>query len=278
MMTRFPLKTDAHGRALLNLACGTRTDTSWNNVDFSSYALLRHYNFMVKVLRKLRFISDQRYERLQAIDSDIIRWNLVRGIPFDDNTFDVVYHSHFLEHLDRDAAAACLLECHRVLKPGGILRVVVPDLELLVKWYRESLDELDRGNLDAESRHERAICDLFDQMVRTGSSGTAEQKPWVRRIEGLIRGSAAATGENHRWMYDRHSLGRTLTRVGFTEVCGHSATTSSIARWERCFSTTILTVRSINRSRCTLRQRRCVLGSPNQKQRIPTGVVLVKKC
>jgi predicted SAM-dependent methyltransferase len=159
----------------------------------------------------------------------------MRGIPFDDNTFDVVYHSHFLEHLDREAAASFLLECHRVLKPGGTLRVVVPDLELLVKWYWESLDELDRGNTDAESRHERVIYDLFDQMVRRSSSGTAGQKPWVRRIERVIRGNAAATGENHRWMYDRYSLGRMLTRLGFTAIRVHSASTSSIAGWERCF-------------------------------------------
>jgi len=235
MLKRFPVKTDARGRALLNLACGTRTDANWNNVDFSHYALLRHHDFAVRVLRKLGLVSDQRYVRLQAIDRDVIRWNLTRGIPFDDNTYDVVYHSHFLEHLDRQAAFSCLRECYRVLKPGGILRVVVPDLELLVQWYRESLGELDRGNLDAESRHERAIHDLFDQMVRTVSSGTAEQKPWVRRIERLIRGNAATTGENHRWMYDRHSLGRLLTQIGFTAVHEQRATTSAIAGWENCF-------------------------------------------
>lgn len=41
----------------------------------------------------------------------------VHAIPFDDNTFDVVFCNHVMEHVDDDIKA--MSEIHRVLKPGG---------------------------------------------------------------------------------------------------------------------------------------------------------------
>jgi SAM-dependent methyltransferase len=222
---RFPIHRDPSGRALLNLACGTRTDWTWNNLDFSPYATLRRHPLLASVMYAVGLLSDQRLERLETIDPGIIRWNLARGIPFEDASFDLVYHSHFLEHLDRLVAVRHLRECQRVLKPGGILRIVVPDLEAIVRKYCETMEEPDA--------HEHAIKQLFDQMVRTESTGPNEQKPWVRRVERLLRGNPYSTGENHRWMYDRHTLGRVLTELGFEEVSTHVAATSAIAGWEK---------------------------------------------
>jgi SAM-dependent methyltransferase len=235
--SRFKVKHDSANRALLNLGCGTRTDPSWNNLDFSPYARLRKRPRTVKALRAIGFLSDERYQRLQAIDPSIIWWNLVRGIPFENSTFDVVYHSHFLEHLERDAAINFLRECYRVLKPSGILRIVLPDLEALTLAYRQAMEGLDRwGETSAtEAEHEKAIAYLFDQAVRRRSTGPTEQGKWVGRVEALLRGNAEDTGENHRWMYDRHSLSRILTRIGFGRIRKYSAMTSGIAGWERCF-------------------------------------------
>ena len=42
-----------------------------------------------------------------------------RGIPFPNDSFDAVYHSHFLEHLNKDDAPDFLLECYRVCKPSS---------------------------------------------------------------------------------------------------------------------------------------------------------------
>src|SRR5262245_18814999 len=50
-------------------------------------------------------------------------------LPFDDNSVTYAYLAHVLEHLDYPAEAGALLEeIHRVLTPGGVLRVVVPDI------------------------------------------------------------------------------------------------------------------------------------------------------
>jgi len=229
---QFPVKRLKDGRAALNLACGTKMDWSWNNVDFSPYARLRKHRLLASTLRKVGLLSSQRYQRLSDVDPAVIVWDLRRGIPFADNTFAIVYHSHFLEHLTRADATAFLVECFRVLEPGGVLRIVVPDLQSLVLYYQEAIRDLENNEMAATARHEHWIAELFDQMVRTNVTGTTEQKPWVRAIERFLRSNAADAGELHRWMYDQYSLGRLLTGVSFLEVRRESAHTSRIREWQ----------------------------------------------
>lgn len=54
---------------------------------------------------------------------------------FDDEFIELIYASHVLEYFDRIEADKVLGEWHRVLKPGGILRLAVPDFEALIKVY-----------------------------------------------------------------------------------------------------------------------------------------------
>ena len=66
---------------------------------------------------------------------ELLPHDLRRGIPFPDGSVDAVYHSHVLEHIDRSAVPGCLAEIRRVLRIGGVHRIVVPDLELVVRNY-----------------------------------------------------------------------------------------------------------------------------------------------
>lgn len=233
-MKHFHIKLDSYGRSLLNLACGPKTDPSWNNLDFSPYALLARHPRLTALAAAFRLLSPERKERLAHIDPTIVRWDLAKGIPFPEDSFDVVYHSHFLEHLDRESARTFLLECRRTLKPGGILRIVLPDLGSLVRNYVGAVTAIVTSQPMAEARHDKAVHDLFDQMVRTESSGAKEQKGWRRTLESLWRGDARKTGESHRWMYDRHSLARLLTELGFEEIDARTAATSGIEHWHQC--------------------------------------------
>jgi hypothetical protein len=96
--------------------------------------------------------------------------DLRKGIPFPDATFDGVYHSHVLEHFSRDDARALLSECFRVLKVGGILRIVLPDLEKLARDYLRALERADSDCDDAA--YEWATLELLDQMVRDRPGGS----------------------------------------------------------------------------------------------------------
>lgn len=139
----------------LNLGCGDRRVAGWTNVDFSARA------------------------------PGVIAHDLRTPLPFADNAFAVVYHSHVLEHLGPAQARQLLAECLRVLAPGGILRVVVPDLETKAMLYLDRLDAAARApGTAAEGEHEWMVIETIDQMVRTRPGGTM--------LEFMRSGKAAA--------------------------------------------------------------------------------------
>ena len=97
--------------------------------------------------------------------------DLSRRLPFPDNDFDVVYHSNVLEHIRRDDASAFMRECFRVLKPGGILRVAVPDLERICRLYLEKLQLATSGDVASAYDRDWMLLEMYDQTVREKSGG-----------------------------------------------------------------------------------------------------------
>jgi SAM-dependent methyltransferase len=204
----------------------------WNNVDFSPYARLRHRRWLTSLLDHAGFLSQTRRERLALVDPEVVAWNLSRGVPFADSSFDVVYHSHVLEHFPKNAAAPFLRECRRVLKPTGRIRVVVPDLEQIVALYIEALTETAAdADLQRDQAYDQALFELFEQMTNDRVVGTEQQRPWVRAIEGMVRRDASQVGQRHRWAYDEFSMARLLTASGFIDPARFDAGTSRISCW-----------------------------------------------
>ena len=54
-------------------------------------------------------------------------WDLRKRLPFPDGCADAIFHEHLLEHLPLAAVLPLLRECRRVMRPGGIIRIGVPD-------------------------------------------------------------------------------------------------------------------------------------------------------
>lgn len=133
----------------LNVGCGSRFHPNWTNLD------------------------------LVATDPSVLSHDVRQGIPFPENSFEVVYHSHVLEHMEKSDARKFIAECVRVLKPGGVLRVAVPDLERIVCDYLTELDAALSGDPAAEANHEWLMLELFDQFAREKSGG--EMAEYLRR-------------------------------------------------------------------------------------------------
>ena len=126
----------------VNLGCGSRFHEDWINFDFISNS-----PFVKQV-------------------------NLTKGIPLENESIDVVYHSHVLEHFDKSQGEHFIKECYRVLKTGGVLRVVVPDLEQIAINYLQTLNEvLEKNNEENIARYNWAKIELLDQLVREKSGG-----------------------------------------------------------------------------------------------------------
>ena len=66
--------------------------------------------------------------------------NAYKRIPERDKSVDLIYICHMIEHLDQEETSNILQECKRVLKPGGIVRIVVPDFDRLVDSYNQDHD------------------------------------------------------------------------------------------------------------------------------------------
>ena len=126
----------------LNIGCGAKYHKAWVNVDMT---------------------SNCKY---------VISYNLLKGLPFDSNQFEVVYHSQVLEHFPKEKAPSFIRECFRVLKPGGIMRVVIPDLENIVIEYMEQLNENIRNpSKQSEANYDWILLEMYDQTVRNYSGG-----------------------------------------------------------------------------------------------------------
>lgn len=96
-------------------------------------------------------------------------FDLRRGLPASSGTIDACYSSHVLEHLLSEEAKFLVQDCFRVLKPGGILRLVVPDLEDIAREYLRCLDsaDLEQENWD----YQWMTLELLDQLVRHRQGG-----------------------------------------------------------------------------------------------------------
>jgi len=114
----------------VNIGCGTTAPLGWYNIDNSPTIWLS------------RLPLARRLFRTPAWPRNVRRFNVLKGVPFADETVDVIYSSHTFEHFTYADSLALARECFRVLKPGGMLRLVVPNLEQLVHDYLADPDPM----------------------------------------------------------------------------------------------------------------------------------------
>lgn len=112
-----------------------------------------------------------------------LAWDLARGIPFSDGSAEAVFHEHLLEHIPLRAGYFFLRECFRVLRPGGVLRVAVPDA----------------GRLAASYAGDRSYLRSLHPEAPTAMLGLQELFYWHR----------------HTTMYDAETLTLMLRAAGF---------------------------------------------------------------
>jgi SAM-dependent methyltransferase len=218
---------DLSGSVLLNLGCGYKTSDVKGvvNVDYGIFQKLAVSPILSKIAPVI--VGSSRIQKLQAVASGrLVVYDISKGIPAADSSVGAVYHSHMLEHLERDVAVDFMHEVRRVLKPGGIQRIAVPDLEQSARNYLTHLDSGERAQ-----EHDDYVADLLEQSVRREAAGTSRQKQPRRFIENLLLGDARRRGETHQWMYDRMNLSHLLTGAGFSNIHTCSFAESAIPNW-----------------------------------------------
>lgn len=188
----------------LNVGCGLNVHRGYENLD-NSHSLLIQNNPILRVMTKIvEFVSRHRlYTRFPKC---VRRWDVTRGLPYDDETVEVIYSSHTLEHLSRQQAEAFLGESYRVLLRGGRLRLALPDLELKARQYLEDLDRLYAGETDLLPA---------DEFMRSTLLGVESE--WSLLKPASTYRAIFARGR-HYWMWDTPSLIKILRKIGFSRV------------------------------------------------------------
>lgn len=132
----------------LNLGCGDCLHPDWTNID------------------------------LVAASVDVMACDIRRPLPFTSGSCEAVYAAHVLEHLRPGEARQLLAEIRRLLRPGGVVRIVVPDLEGIARAYLASLERATAfGTAESRWEHRWMIVELLDQLVRE-TSGGAMRRWW----------------------------------------------------------------------------------------------------
>ena len=123
--------------------------------------------------------------------ADIVH-DLTRPLPFPDASVARIYSSHVLEHFTYPRPLLDVLrECHRVLRPGGVLSAAVPNARVYLEAYFHP-EGFDRGK----------FCS-YDVGLRYQS-----------RID--VVNFVAYLGGEHKFLFDEENLPRVLAEAGFT--------------------------------------------------------------
>lgn len=172
--------------------CGLSAPTSWTNFDASP--TLR--------VQKIPVIGNALAKKVQGFTfPDNVRFgNIVTGLPLADNSADAVYCSHVLEHLTIQEFRKALVQSHRILKPKGIFRLVMPNLERLVHQYLEN-----QKLIPAEAS--------IKFMENTGTVPVE-----VRNRSFLASLKRQYANSLHLSLWDAASTRNELLRAGFSEI------------------------------------------------------------
>lgn len=139
----------------LNIGCGTLRMDGWVNID------------------------------LVGLPVDLA-WDIRRTLPFVDDSVDVIFHEHVMEHVCAYDGFMMAKDSYRMLKPGGVLRIVMPDANRYIRSYVNPTSS--------------------DSILREG------------RLTPMIALTEEFYGFNHRAMYDYETVELFLRTAGFTKV------------------------------------------------------------
>ncbi len=125
---------------------------------------------------------------------DTILMDATTTFPLPNDTFDYVFSEHMIEHVSLEGGDKMIQECYRVMKKGGKIRIVTPDLAFLIELYQKEKTQVQEDYLKFSNKYftkyERP---LWDTMV----------------INNFVR------DWGHQFIHDEKSLKYLLEKAGF---------------------------------------------------------------
>lgn len=181
----------------LNIACGYNTLEEFINLDNSLFLKLSQSPFYFLIKPFLSADHRQWVEkfRLASKTGVLKRQDCRKAFKYKNNSVDHILCSHFLEHLFHDQGQFLISEFYRILKPGGTIHIILPDLEKMTREYIKKEDPC-------------AADEFMASILAYEKSGIS--------LRAKILDVTGNYGFHHLWMYDKKSIKKKLEDAGFT--------------------------------------------------------------
>jgi len=168
--------------SILNIGCGLTITKSGINIDSSLSLTLSRIPIINKLIKNL-----------PCFPKEVNYGDIVKGLKYDNNSFDVIYCSHMLEHLTRDDFIIALYEIKRLLKSNGAFRFVIPDIKFILNKYTDSEN-------------------ISDFLNESGLGYMQSKVGFINSVKYLL------TNSKHEWLWSYTELESILLEMGFTRV------------------------------------------------------------
>ena len=125
-----------------------------------------------------------------------------KPLPIPSSSFDRIFSEHMIEHVSFQESYLFLKECHRILKPGGRIRIATPDLDHYLRLFNSEKSSLDEEYIDWISK---------DWLIR---GGITFKNPSM--FINLVMHSWG-----HEFIFDFDTFNSVLKEIGFKDVTRH---------------------------------------------------------
>jgi predicted SAM-dependent methyltransferase len=181
----------------VQFGCGLSNPSGWKNYDSTPTLLIKKIPTSVQLAKVAHRVVGKRLPRISqnlnnVIANKALYGDIVKGLPYQDGTVDLLYASLVLEHLPLKEFRIALQECRRLLKPGGTFRAVVPNLRFFIDEYL------------ASSSRTKSI----DFCLNTCMGTESHPNPLTR----------LRSADTHHIMYDTETMLNELKDAGFSSV------------------------------------------------------------
>tara|TARA_B100001248_G_C27337556_1_gene434604 strand:+ start:123 stop:785 length:663 start_codon:yes stop_codon:yes gene_type:complete len=175
-------ETKASNFVKIHLGCGKNALDDFMNFDNNIFLLFKHVPLIEKLLGLFNFVPKWFCEFIAIAKKNDIRYcDASKRLPFKDSTVDLIYSCHMLEHLDKKESNTFFEESYRVLKDNGLMRIVVPDFNILIEKYKNDND--------------------VENFIRNSCLVGKKPKTIIKKLQYLLQGHGW-----HHQMFNKDSL------------------------------------------------------------------------
>jgi hypothetical protein len=160
-LSRIKTYAENHNEIKLHIGCGARVLKNWINIDLS----YTHYG------PYLQYYTDKHYpSEIRGDRDDLYIINIINdGLPFVDESVDIIFHEDFFEHLTQKEQIVFLVESLRVLKKGGVHRINTPNLSASMRdnsTFRKGREGVFTGEWDWWHHHNVINPTILEEMIK----------------------------------------------------------------------------------------------------------------